>query len=25
MLDGQLPRDEAMIDRVIDAKTLFRA
>ncbi len=25
ILDGQLPNDEAMIDRVIDAKTLFRA
>jgi AcrR family transcriptional regulator len=25
MLDGQLPRDEAMIDRVIDTRTLFRA
>jgi len=25
MLDGQLPADEALIDRVIDAKTLFRA
>lgn len=25
MLDGQLPHDEAMIDRVVDAKTLFRA
>ncbi|MBA4161689.1 MAG: TetR family transcriptional regulator [Novosphingobium sp.] len=25
MLDGQLPRDEALIDQVIDAKTLFRA
>lgn len=24
MLDGQLPRDEAMIDRVIDTKSLFR-
>lgn len=23
MLDGQLPRDEALIDRVIDARTLF--
>lgn len=25
ILDGQLPHDEAMIDRVIDARTLFRA
>lgn len=25
MLDGQLPRDEALIDQVIDTKTLFRA
>ncbi|MFO1256217.1 MAG: TetR/AcrR family transcriptional regulator [Sphingomonadaceae bacterium] len=25
MLDGQLPRDEALIDRVIDVNTLFRA
>lgn len=25
MLDGQLPRDDALIDQVIDAKTLFRA
>lgn len=25
ILDGQLPRDDAMIDRVIDAQTLFRA
>lgn len=25
MLDGQLPRDERMIDQVIDARTLFRA
>ncbi|MEQ1499051.1 MAG: TetR/AcrR family transcriptional regulator [Novosphingobium sp.] len=24
MLDGQLPHDEALIDQVIDAKTLFR-
>jgi AcrR family transcriptional regulator len=25
MLDGQLPNDEAIIDRVVDARTLFRA
>lgn len=25
ILDGQLPHDEAMIDEVIDARTLFRA
>ncbi|MBS3930747.1 MAG: TetR/AcrR family transcriptional regulator [Sphingomonadales bacterium] len=25
ILDGQLPRDEALIDQVIDARTLFRA
>jgi uncharacterized protein YhhL (DUF1145 family) len=25
ILDGQLPHDEAMIDRVIDARTLFAA
>ncbi len=25
MLDGQLPKDDALVDRVIDARTLFRA
>lgn len=25
MLDGHIPKDEAMIDRVVDLKTLFRA
>lgn len=25
MLDGQLPQDDALIDQVIDARTLFRA